>query len=153
MTAVSRVTFCDDICGTVAVSHDPSTGIVLIEFERFELSDTILPEYRLTVSTEHVLAWIESLLSKQGVACRRMHTDERGKRLQAMLKLTCRDANLVFTCFQGANVILVRAGCVLKVPFALESMEQFSRRIKQDPTLQGTTTAVSFVEYVRGLCI
>ena len=148
-----RAVFEDESSGSVVLNHDAQTGAIFLEFERLELdNDLVLPLCSVALSTEHVLAWVESVLGGLGRRCRRISFQEGGKRLQAMLRLTESDPHLVYTAYKGPNVILIRGGCVLKVPFAAESMNGFLRRIKEGPTAEQTaTTGALLAKYAHGL--
>ena len=112
----------DPVCGEITIDHDPSSGAIFLQFERFETGDgVVVPLLRVSLTTEHVAAWIEDVLAKRcGRRCKRVGWEGGSrKRLQAMLRLTEADASLVYCTHQGPNVILVRDGRVLKVPFCL----------------------------------
>ena len=149
IVTTSRAVVTDDE-GSVTVDFDAPSGAIFVEFERFESEDAILLNYRVSLSTEHVLAWIESMLSTLGRRCRRMDGDGSKKRLSALLSLTARDPSLVFLSAHGAHIALVRDGRVLKTAFALESMGGFLSRLRE-PSHETTTTATAFAAYIRGL--
>jgi hypothetical protein len=149
LLATSRAVVTDEQRGSVTVDYDSHTGTVFVEFERLESDDAILLNYRVTLSTEHVVAWIESMLQALGRTCRRMDKDRTKKRLNALLNLTAKEPNLVYLSFCGANIVVVRDGCVLKTGFALESMNRFLSRIRELGS-EGDTASV-FANYVQGL--
>jgi hypothetical protein len=138
----------DAACGEITVDHNPSSGAIFIEFERFETDDAIMPRYRVSLTTEHVAAWLERLLTECGRRCKRIGSC---KRLPAMLKLTERDESLVYCTHAGPNVILVRNGRVLKVPFSLTaSMADLYGVMREQRTEPGASVQ-GFVEFVRSL--
>jgi hypothetical protein len=149
----SRVIIDDPLCGQITVDHNPTSGAIFMEFERFESPDEVMPQYRVSLSTEHVAAWVESLLSQRGRRCRQCGSADGGKRLTVMLRLTGSDSNLVFYTHQGGNVILIRGGRVLKVVFGLHiSVGEFLRRMKEEESDDTTiTVAEGFASYVQGL--
>ena len=145
-------TFNHDVCGVVKVEHRSNT--VEIEFERLEIGDLILPQYRTQISMEHILGWVESMLTERTRKCKRFANDQgSGKRLQAMLRLTERDPQLIFTSFSKSHLILVRDGRVLKVPFALEPMETFMARLKEDGGDQTRCCAEALANFVWELMV
>ena len=141
--------------GPIIFDYDPSTGSIFMEFERLELDDTVLTNYRVTISTEHVLAWTESLLTNIGKRCKRIVNGEGStKRLRVMLKLTENDQSLIYTASHGAYMVLIRQGCVVKVPFVIESMDSFLIRLKETDHKgipRDETTASLLAAYVHGL--
>ena len=143
--------------GDITVDYNPSSGAIFIEFERFDSDDeVILPQYRVSLSTEHVAAWVESLLTNTyGRKCRRFEGDDANKkRLHAMLKLTQSDSNLVFCTYHGPHIILVRNGCVLKVVFGVHMpIANFFKQIKEECTTTSGSTAEAFVSYVQSLML
>jgi hypothetical protein len=146
----------DPLCGEITIDHDPSSGAVFMEFERFETNDgVVIPLLRVSLTTEHVAAWIEGVLVRLcGRRCKRIDWDGgRSKRLQAMLKLTKADGSLVYCTHHGPNVILVRDGRVLKVPFCLTyTMGDVLGVLKEEPRGDGSQPSVrSFAEFVRSL--
>jgi hypothetical protein len=140
----------DEQRGSLTVDHDLQSGAIFIEFERLESDDTILLNYRVTLSTDHVLAWIESILSSFGRTCRRMDNDKTKKRFNALLNLTTKESDVVYLSSCGARIILVRDGRVLKVLFALEPMSSFLAKMRET-TDDDTNTAACFAAYVQGL--
>jgi len=129
------------------IEHDRESGTITITFERFETDDdVVLPNFRVVVTTaEHVIAWVESLLSSKTL--RKISKTPNEKRLQAMLRATEQDSKLVYLCSAQHHVVLVRNGRVLKVPFALnEPMDLFMRRLGEEPN--GSTTATTNSEFV-----
>ena len=152
LTSYQRETFDDDLYGEVIIDHDPSSGAIFIEFERFESDDTIMPRYRVSLTTEHVLAWVEWLLTNRfGRRCKRCSGDGNKKRLQIMLKLTESDNALVYCMHSGPNVILIRNGCVYKVQMCLTFiMTEFSRSMKEEE-VNTTTVSKGFVDFVHSL--
>ena len=152
LAVTNRAVVTSEDHGSVIVDHDPQSGAVFIEFERMESDDLILLNYRVTLSTEHVLAWVESILSSLGRTCRQMDKDRTKKRLNAMLNLTTNEPDVVYLSASGPNMILVRCGKVLKVQFALEPMSSFLGKIKEtENSDKTTTTAAHFAAYVQGL--
>ena len=151
LTSYQRERFDDPLYGEVTIDHDPSSGAVFIEFERFESDDTIMPRYRVSLTTEHVAEWVEWLLTTRfGRRCKRCG-DGSKKRWQIMLKLTESDSALVYYTHSGPNVILIRNGCVYKVQLCLTFvMTDFNRSIKEDE-VNPTTVAKGFVDFVHGL--
>ena len=147
----------DPVCGEVTVDHDPSSGAIFVEFERFETDDEIvIPLYRVALTTEHVAAWIEGILAREcGRRCKRIKWEDGSqKRLQAMLRLTEADASLVYCAHHGPHVILVRGGRVLKVPFCLTyAMGDLLGVIKEGKGKGDASRPSfwSFVEFVRGV--
>ena len=146
-----RETFDGAAYGQAVVDHDPASGTVLVEFERLETSEAIMPQYRVSLTTEHVAAWVEQLLTTTfGRRCKRAGEGSR-KRLQIMLRLTERDSDLVYCIPSGSNVILVRGGCVLRLRLCLtHSMTEFAHQMREeaaDPTAAGK----AFVDFVHGL--
>lgn len=153
----TRAVISDPVNGQITVDHNPTSGVIFVEFERLETSDSVMPQYRISLSTEHVAAWAESLLTRRGRRCRQCGGVEEGKRLSAMLRLTGSDPDLVFYTHSGPNVILVRGGRVLKVPFeAQATMASFLARMKEEdcrPEHHQTCSAEGFVAYIQGLMI
>lgn len=149
----SRAVLHDATHGSVTVDHDPQSGAVFIEFERLESDDLILPNYRVALSTEHVLAWIESLLARIGRTCRRLDPGAGRRSLNRMLRLTEQERDTVYLSSHGAHVVMVRGGCVLKVPFALEPMAEFLVRLKEEPGDAHDTTASEIAAFVKSMMI
>jgi len=147
----------DPVCGEITIDHDPSSGAIFIEFERFETNDAIvIPLYRVSLTTEHVAAWIEGLLAREcGRRCKRIGWDGSHKRLQAMLKLTEADASLVYCAHQGPYVILIRGGRVLKVPFCLTYTKgDLFGVLKEARPAEDTRPSIQcFAEFVRSLVL
>lgn len=146
----------DPVCGEITIDHDPSTGAMFIEFERFETNDAIvIPLYRVALTTEHLAAWIEGLLAREcGRRCKRIGWDSGSrKRLQAMLKLTEADPSLVYCTHRGPHVVLVRDGRVIKVPFCLTyTMGDLYGMLKEARSFaEGTPSIQCFAEFVRSL--
>ncbi len=135
------------------VQHDAESGAIAITFERFENEedDVVLPNFRVTVSTsEHVLAWVESLLRAK--KCKRVEKTPNEKRLQSMLRNTQQDRELVYLCGAQHHVVVIRNGRVLKVPFASEPLNRFLERLGESPTDDCTVTTNSeFATFVKGL--
>ena len=136
------------------IEHDAGTGSITITFERFENEDdVVLPNFRVAVSTsEHVLAWVEELLSSR--RCKRIHSPLSEKRLKATLRATQQDHNLVYLCGAQHHVVLVRDGRVLKVQFTQENLNRFMERLGESPKTDATTTTTTnaeFIAFVRGL--
>jgi len=152
LTSYQRETFDDPLYGEVIIDHDPSSGSVFIEFERFESDDIIMPRYRVSLTTEHVTGWVEWLLTNRfGRRCKRCSGEGNKKRLQIMLKLTEADCALVYCMHSGPNVILIRGGCVYKVQLCLTFlMTDFNRAIKEEEA-NPVTVAKGFVDFVHGL--
>ena len=146
----SRLVLTNEQHGSVTVDHDPLSGAIFIEFERIESDDLILLNYRVALTTEHVLAWVESILLSLGRTCRQMDKDRTKKRLNAMLNLTTNEPDLVYLSSSGSTIILVRCGKVLKVQFALEPMSSFLGKLRETAA-QEQATAAHFAAYVQGL--
>ena len=156
MRTYQREVLHDPACGEITIDHDPSGGAIFIEFERFETNDAIvIPLYRVSLTMEHVAAWIERILAHEcGRRCKRIGWDGTNKRLQAMLKLTEADASLVYCAHHGPNVILIRNGRVLKVPLCLTyTMGDLMGVIKEENRETNASSQrpsfASFVEFVR----
>ena len=144
--------FSDPEFGDVSVSHDPSSGNTVIEFERLESEDTIMPQYRVSVTTEHIAGWIESVLTNECKRrCKRGTTEKR--KLDTMLRVTAKDSDLVYCMHSGSNVIVIRNGCVLKIKLSLHSpMNEFYAQLIREPRCTNTTSVSrAFVTFVRGL--
>ena len=152
LASYQRETFDDPLYGEVIIDHDPSSGSVFIEFERFESDDIIMPRYRVSLTTEHVAGWVEWLLTNRfGRRCKRCSGEGDKKRLRIMLKLTEADSALVYCMHSGPNVILIRSGCVYKVQLCLTFlMTDFNRAIKEEAA-NPATVAKGFVDFVHGL--
>ena len=157
MRTYQREVLHDPACGEITIDHDPSGGAIFIEFERFETNDAVvIPLLRVSLTMEHVAAWIEGVLAQRcGRRCTRVGWgDGSDKRLRAMLKLTEADASLVYCAHHGPNVILVRDGRVLKVPFCLtHTMGDLLGVVRESaPHIDSTQPCIrSFAEFVRGL--
>ena len=151
LSPYQRETFDSPAYGQAVVDYDPASGTVLVEFERLETNEAIMPQYRVSLTTEHVAAWVEQLLTTNfGRRCKRAGEGSR-KRLQIMLKLTEKDTGLVYCIPSGANVILVRGGCVLRVRLCLTySMTEFAHHLREEAT-DPTAAGKAFVDFVHGL--
>jgi len=146
--------------GEVVVEHDPSTGATTVEFERLESEDTIIPQYRMALTSEHTAAWVQWLLThRYGRRCS-LHSRwcaeaDRGRgRLRAMLRQTERDAGAAHCMPAGAHVVLIRGGRVLKVGLRLDvTMDEFGRLLKEEEATPADPrpAAMGFVDFVHGL--
>jgi hypothetical protein len=151
----SIVTTYHDIpsCGQIAFSHNPATGEIAIDFERFDASDgVVLPQYHLDVTTEHAAAWAGSVLQ---VRCGRRSKVITGKhdsrRFATALRLTAADSNLVYYTHSAQGVVVLRGGRVLKVPLRMgDGMGQFEGMMGEIAMeeRQDVTVAEEFAEYV-----
>jgi hypothetical protein len=155
-SSYQREVFDDPVCGEIKVDHDPSSGAIFIEFERFETDDgVVIPLYRVSLTMEHVAAWIEGILTHGcGRRCKRIKWEDGSrKRLQVMLRLTEADASLVYCTHHGPHVILIRDGRVLKVPFCLAyTTDDLLEAIKeQGKSASPRQSFQSFIEFVRTL--
>jgi hypothetical protein len=159
MHTYQREVLQDPACGEITIDHDPSSGAIFIEFERFETNDAVvIPLLRVSLTMEHVAAWIEGVLTQRcGRRCKRIGSwgDGSNKRLQAMLKLTQADASLVYCTHHGPKVILVRDGRVLKVPFCLtytlgDLLGVIREEARHDDDVSHPCIR-SFADFVRGL--
>ena len=157
MRTYQREVLHDPACGEITIDHDPSGGAIFIEFERFETNDAVvIPLLRVSLTMEHVAAWIEGVLAQRcGRRCKRVGWgDGSDKRLRAMLKLTEADASLVYCAHHGPNVILIRNGRVLKVPLCLTyTMGDLMGVIKEEVGRDSPTrpSIQSFADFVRSL--
>lgn len=145
--------FDDPVYGEVLIDIDSSTGGINLEFERFEMDDAVIPNYRLSLTTEHVAGWVRWLLTNRfGRQCKLWDTASQCKRgRQAMLKLTEKNDALVYCAHSGPNVILIRSGCVYKVVLTPAcSMTDFCRSIKEKEN-NPLTAAKGFVDFVHDL--
>jgi hypothetical protein len=146
----------DPVFGEIKVDHDPLSGAIFIEFERFETDDgVVIPLYRVSLTMEHVAAWIEGILThRHGRRCKRIKWEDGSrKRLQVMLRLTEADSSLVYCTHHGPHVILIRDGRVLKVPFCLAyTTDDLLKAIKEREGSETPRSSFeSFVEFVRKL--
>jgi hypothetical protein len=145
-----RASFQDPVHGEVTVDHDPTTGAVCIEFERLELADVIMPQYRVVLTTEHVSAWVVHVLSTRGLRCKLAPEVGNPKRLRVMRRVTEKDPSLVYCMPSGAHVVVVRSGCVLKVPFRFVPMTEFVRGLREQGS-DPMPTAVAFTNFIQCL--
>ena len=146
-------TFTDLVSGDVSIAYGPSSGTIEIEFERFESDDTIMPQYKVSVTMEHVAAWIQSVLTNQcGRRCKKAMVEKR--KLDIMRRLTEKDADLVYYTHTRSHVVIIRNGCVLKAELSLHpSVGDFFATVIRESRCTDATTSVSqaFVAFVRGL--
>ena len=145
-----KAVYQDPVHGEITVEHDPVGGGVCIEFERLELDDVIMPQYRVFLTSEHVAAWVEHILSGRGRRCRRAGEAGSRKRLLAMQRVTERDPGLVYCMPQGPHVLVVRDGAVIRTPFSFVPMASFVRGLREESS-DTTPTAVAFTNYIHGL--
>jgi len=134
------------------LEYDAASGLITITFERFENEDdVVLPDFRVAVSTsEHVLAWVESLLSPR--RCKRIATALSEKKLKATLRATQQDRELVYLRGAKQHIALIRDGRVRKVQFTQENLNRFMERLGETPkTDTNATTNTEFIAFVRGL--
>ena len=140
-------TFQDPVCGEIAVTH--SGPAITIDFERLETGDAILPLFTVSLGTEHVAAWIASLLTDRGRTCTRC--EYNAHRLQLLLDLTRADPRLVYCIHRNGAIILVRDGRVLKTGFRHTSMDDFLHSIREQGSSDRTPTSEAFARFARGL--
>ena len=138
--------------GGVCLSHDTDTGSITVDFERLETSDAVLPQYHLSLTTEHVAAWAGHVLRERwGRRCREITGRHDGQRFAMALRLTEADSNLVYYTHNAEGVVVLRRGRVLKAPFRMEEgMGQFEGRLGElaREDRQDVSAAAEFVEYV-----
>ena len=139
----------------VSVSHDSDTGVMIINFERFETSDAVLPQYQVCLTTEHFAAWVGHVLRERwGRRSKEMTGQHSGPRFAMALRLTEADSNLVYYTHNAEGVIVLRRGRVVNVPFrVVEGMGQFEGRLGElaREDRRDVSVAAEFVEYVVAL--
>ena len=152
----------------------------MIEFERLESEDAIIPQYRVALTAEHTAAWVQWLLvHRYGRRCS-LHSrwcaeedsthhdngpNRRKKkggsdRLHAMLRQTERDADVAHCMPSGPHVVLIRGGRVLKVGLRLDvTMDEFGQLLLKEDGAPPTRApdprqaAIGFVDFVHGLML
>jgi hypothetical protein len=138
--------------GSVCLTHDTDTGSIAVDFERFETSDMVLPQFRLPLTTEHVAAWAGHVLRERwGRRCKEIKGHHDGQRFAIALRLTGVDSNLVYYTHNAEGVIVLRRGRVLKAPFRMdEGMGQFEGRLGElaREDRQDVSAVSEFVHYV-----
>jgi hypothetical protein len=138
--------------GSVTLMHDTETGEVMVNFERLETNDTVLPRYGLDLTTEHVAAWAGHVLRERwGRRAREIKGRCDGRRFALAQQLTSMDSSLIYYTHNAEGVIVLRGGRVLKVPFRMEEgMGQFEGRLGElaREDRQDVSVAAEFVEYV-----
>lgn len=138
----------------VLISLTPD-GVICVEFEGFEAEggDVILPNLKLFLTVkEHFVAWVESLLLSRNRRVKRFSDDLSTKRLNAMLRVTQKDPCLVYLGSSSCVVIVVRNGCVVKVPFSVSDgggfMDGFMALLGEDGDKRQTVSG-AFVRFVK----
>ena len=138
--------------GAVSVSHDSDTGAVTIDFERLETNDVVLPQYQITLTTEHLAAWAGHVLRERwGRRSKEITGRHDGNRFAMALRLTEADSNLIYYTHNAEGVVVLRRGRVIKVPFRMEEgMGQFEGRLGElaREDRQDVSVAAEFVQYV-----
>ena len=126
-----------------------------MNFERLETSDTVLPQFHLDLTTEHVAAWVGHVLRERwGRRCKEITGRHDGQRFNMALRLTNADSNLVYYTHNAEGVVVLRRGRVLKVPFRMDDgMGQFEGRLGEiaREDRQDVSVAAEFVDYVSAL--
>ena len=156
MSPLHTITHTDTVNrGSVTLSHDTDSGAVTVDFERLETADTVLPRFSLSLTTEHVAAWVGQLLRERwGRRSREITGRHDGQRFAAALRLTAADSGLVFYTHTSEGVVVLRGGRVLKVPFNVEEgMGQFEGRLGEmaRDDRQDVSVAAEFAEFVAGM--
>ena len=144
-----------DSSNSATLSHDSDTGAVMVNFERLETPDTVLPRFSVGLTMEHVAAWAGHVLRERwGRRSREITGRHDGQRFATALRLTAQDSNLVYYTHTAECIVVLRGGRVLKVPFRMEEgMGQFEGRMGElaRDDRQDVSVAAEFVEYVGGL--